>query len=166
MFELKQLSPGSVPGAMAKVERYRLLNEPAEAESICRDILEIEPENEAVLIAMVLCLTDQIAQDASAAARAHTVATRLNDEYDRAYYSGLVWERKAKARYHNGSYVSKQTVYDWLVQALHLFEAAERLRPPGNDDAILRWNACVRFIRNHPELTEQASEAAEPMLSD
>ena len=25
-------------------------------------------------------------------------------------------------------------------------EKAEELRPPGNDDALLRWNACARII--------------------
>ena len=31
--------------AVAKAKQYRVLNQPAEAESICRDILEVEPEN-------------------------------------------------------------------------------------------------------------------------
>jgi hypothetical protein len=117
MFDLKRLSPGSVQGAMARVERYRLLNEPAEAESICCDILEIEPENEQVLIAMVLCLSDQIAEDPGAAVRALAVAGQLHENYDRAYYSGIVWERKAEASFHGKGYVAKETVHDWIVRA-------------------------------------------------
>ena len=34
---LKPLHKDAIKGALAKAERYRLLNEPAEAESICLD---------------------------------------------------------------------------------------------------------------------------------
>ena len=166
MLTLKQLSHASVPGAMAKVERYRLLNEPAEAESICHDILEVEPDNQPVLIAMVLCLSDQIPEDPKAAARALDVASKLKDPYDRAYYSGIVWERKAKAHFHKGAYGNQHTVYDWVERALNLFQEAEHIRPPGNDDAILRWNACVRFLKSHPELTPRTSEATVAIMSE
>ena len=60
MFALKPISHESVTGALAKAERYRLLNEPGEAESICCDILEIEPRNQPALISLLLALTDQI----------------------------------------------------------------------------------------------------------
>jgi hypothetical protein len=52
------------------------------------------------------------------------------------------------------------------VKALHLFEEAERLRPSGNDDAILRWNACVRFLESHKDLCPKTEEAPEPILSE
>jgi hypothetical protein len=45
VFALKPISHDSVANALAKAERYRLLNEPNEAESICHDILQIEPDN-------------------------------------------------------------------------------------------------------------------------
>ena len=35
---------------------------------------------------------------------------------------------------------------------MELFEQAEALRPPGNDDALLRWNACARMLNRHPEM--------------
>jgi len=63
MFALKSISHDSVSGALAKAERYRLLNEPVEAESICRDILEIEPDNQQALISLLLALTDQVADN-------------------------------------------------------------------------------------------------------
>ena len=34
--------------------------------------------------------------------------------------------------------------YDWLRHAMEWYEQAEALRPPGNVDAVLRWNSCVR----------------------
>ena len=38
-----------MPAALEKALRYRLLNEPVEAESICRDVLEVDPDNQAAL---------------------------------------------------------------------------------------------------------------------
>jgi hypothetical protein len=166
MFALKPLSHDSVSGAIGKAERYRLLNEPAEAESICRDILEIEPENQQALILLVLALSDQICDDAQAFTNALLSAGRLHTPYDRAYYAGIVWERRAKGRYNEGGRSLQHTVYEWMQKALQLFEQAEHLRAPGNDDSLLRWNTCVRFLARHPELTARTEEASEPILSE
>ena len=166
MFTLKALSHESVPGAMAKVERYRLLNEPAQAESICRDILAIQPENQEALIGFVLALSDQIPQDKKAFQNALAAAGKLHSEYDRAYYSGLVWERRARALHHEGARGSQHSVYEWIVRALQYFASAESMRPPGNDDAVLRWNTCVRFLAQHPNLTPRTEEIPEAIVSE
>jgi hypothetical protein len=166
MFELKPISAGSVAGALSKAERYRLLNEPGQAESICRDILAVEPENHDALTSLILALTDQIPEDPAAFANAIATVARLASPYDRAYYAGIAWERRAKARYHGGGQGARGYVYDWIVQALKLFEEAERLRPPDNDDAILRWNTCVRFLNRHKELAPTAESLPEPILSE
>src|ERR1700742_754954 len=97
MFTLKPISHDSVDGALAKVERYRLLNEPNEAESICRDILEIDPANRQAQISLILALTDEIPQDAGAFTNAMGAICGLESAYDRSYYSGIAWERRAKA---------------------------------------------------------------------
>jgi hypothetical protein len=166
MSELKPISPDSVPGALAKAERYRLLNEPSEAESICRDILEVEPANQQALISLILALTDQIPQDISTFSNALNTSARLESAYDRAYYAGIAWERRAKAYYYGIGRSSHHYAYEWIVKALELFEEAERHRAPGNDDAILRWNACVRFLARHKELAPRAEEVSEPILSE
>ena len=165
MPELKPISPESVPGALAKAERYRLLNEPSEAESICQDILDVEPANQQALISLILALTDQISQDMSSFANALAMTARLETAYDRAYYAGIAWERRAKAYYY-GIGRSSHRAYEWIVKALELFEEAERHRVPGNDDAVLRWNACVRFLARHKELAPSAEEVPEPILSE
>ena len=59
MFELKPLSKDAIAGALAKAERYRLLNEASEAESICLDVLNIDPANQDALVTLLLALTDQ-----------------------------------------------------------------------------------------------------------
>ena len=166
MFATKPISADSVPGALAKAERYRLLNEPSEAESICLDILEVDPTNREALVFLVLALTDQIAHDAQAFGRARGVIARLDSPYDRAYYAGIAWERRAKARHIAGDLGAGELVYDWLSKALALFEEAEALRPPGNDDAVLRWNACVRFLQAHKHLQPARGEAHAPILSE
>ena len=67
MFELKRLSPAGVEAALAKAEQYRLLNEPWHAESICRDVLEIDATNRQALVKLILALTDQFGRTASTA---------------------------------------------------------------------------------------------------
>jgi hypothetical protein len=166
MFALKPISLESVPSALAKAERYRYLNEPNEAESICCDILEVEPDNQAALISLVLALTDQISQDSRAFSKAIATSARLAGVYDRAYYAGIAWERRAKAHYYNSGQASNHYAYEWMVQALRLFEEAERHRVPGNDDAVLRWNTCIRFLDRHKELAPRVEEAPEPILSE
>ena len=166
MFALKPISPESIPGALAKAERYRLINEPGEAESICHDILAADASNEQALIGLVLALSDQIATDSRAFANALSTAARLQTPYDRTYYSGIAWERRAKAKQHAGSHGGRHDIYDWVVKAMKLFEEASAIRETGNDDALLRWNACVRFLARHMDLVPRGEEVAEPITSE
>ena len=50
MPELKPISKEAIPSALAKAERYRLLNEPRLAESICRDVLRTDAGNQQGLV--------------------------------------------------------------------------------------------------------------------
>ena|SRR5229473_7396902 len=155
MLDFKPISPQAVPLALEKAERYRLLNEPAQAESICLDVLEVDPENQQALVMLLLALTDQFQTGPSDCFRqAEAVVPRLHGEYERLYCSGLIWERHGYARAAQGGPGSPTVAYQWVRHAMDLFEAAERLRPPGNDDAILRWNSCLRLCERyqlHPE---------------
>jgi len=166
MFSLKPISRDSVSGALAKAERYRLLHEPGEAESICRDILEVDPDNHEARVSLVLALTDQIADHPTVFTTALAALAGFPSDYDRAYYAGIAWERRAKARYRTGSHGSRDHVYEWVVQAMRLFEQAEAVRPHSNDDAILRWNACVRFLAAHKDLGPTPAETPEPVASE
>ncbi len=166
MFTLKPISQASKENALAKAERYRLLGEPNEAESICLDILEIDPANRQARISLILALTDEIPHDGGSFARALEAIPALTSPYDRAYYFGIAWERRAKAAWAAGGHRPCSHLYDWIVKALGFFEEAERLRPAGNDASILRWNACVRFLNHHRELAPAAEEAREPILSE
>jgi hypothetical protein len=148
MFKLKPISTEAVPAALEKAERYRLLNEPGAAESICLDILQIDPDNQAALVTLVLAMSDRFAKDyAIGDSRIQDYLSRIRDDYRRAYYTGIIYERRAKAVLSkSGSRGSESTAYEFFRQAMSWFEKAEALRPPRNDDALLRWNGCARII--------------------
>jgi len=77
---------------------------------------------------------------------AQELLPRLRDPYERDYYAGIICERRAKALLHRGSHGSAHAAYDCLREAMSWYEKAEAIRPAGNDDALLRWNACARII--------------------
>jgi hypothetical protein len=164
MFELKKLSPQGVEAALGKVERYRLLNEPWEAESICLDILAVEPGNQMALVGLLLSRTDQFGSERGATiTEARDVLQQLRSEYERAYYSGIICERQAGVHLARNMTGDGAIAYDWLRQAMSWYDQAESIRLAGNDDAILRWNACARAIMQHPHVTP-APEAGQFML--
>ena len=164
-FDLKTLSPDAVPRALAKAERYRLLNEPGEAESICRDALQADADNQDALVMLLLALTEQFEGEAATAVDdACHCAARIRNDYDRAYYTGIIVERRAKAQLHRAVPNGGPRVYEWLREAMTWYERAEAIRPAGNDDALLRWNACARLIMRDHRLVPAPQERAEPLL--
>ena len=166
MFTLKSISSAAIPAALEKVERYRLLNEPELAESICHDVLAIEPDNQAALVMLFLSLTDQFrAGPAACVSQAQAVLPRLRGEYERLYYAGILWERRGLARLSQGGPGSGPVASVLIRKAMEFFEQAEAIRPAGNDDAILRWNTCARVcIRHH--LEPETEEHFHPALED
>lgn len=164
MFQLKPLSREAVPAALEKATRYRLLNEPGEAQSICLDVLQVEPNNQQAMVTLLLALTDRFGKGyAIAATQVEEVLARLADPYEQKYYHGLVCERRAKAQLQQGAPGAAFDAYEWLCEAMRWYEQAEAIRPPGNDDALLRWNACARMIMGNQLEPRQAGEM-EPML--
>ncbi len=165
MIELKPLSAEAIPRALEKAERYRLLNEPGEAESICLDVLEVDPENQPALVSLLLALTDQFdTRIGEFAKQAWDVLPRLHSEYERAYYAGIIGERRAKAHLGQGTPGSGPLAHHWLREAMSFYEKAEAIRPPGNDDALLRWNTCARLMMRNPHLAPRPEERFEPLL--
>ena len=164
MFELKSLSTEAIPAALEKAERYRLLNEPAEAESICLDVLKADPDNQKALIALLLAVSDRFGKGYGVSdTQAKEFLARLEGEYERAYYAGILAERRAKAKLAQGTPGSKFYAYDGFRDAMNWFEKAEAVRPHGNDDALLRWNTCARIITQN-KLVPREEEHVEPPL--
>ena len=166
MIQLKPISRDSIPRAIQKAERYRLLNQSWAAESICLDILEVDPDNQQVLVMLVLALTDvHSGVAASGVMKAKEYLSRITDEYQRTYYTGMIAERRGQALLAQGGMGSGGMAYDSLKEAMTLYEKAEAIRPAGNDDAILRWNTCARVLSGNSHLAP-SSDHYEPALED
>jgi hypothetical protein len=164
-FELKSISVESIPEALAKVERYRLLNEPVLAESICLDILAIVPDHQQALISLLLARTDQFQSNVNAKA-AQEVLAQIKGEYEQDYYAGIIWERVGNARLRQGGPGAGASGYHSLREAMSHYERAMALASPGNDDAILRWNTCARTIIQNPGMEPLPENDAQEWLRD
>ena len=166
-FDPKPISTESVPAALDKAQRYRLLNEPSAAESICLDVLAVEADNQQALETLLLAITDQFDHEHGAGVRrARELVARFDDEYRRQYYAGIVSERAAMEQLHRLGHATAhgaaQTTYGLLRDAMEHFERAEALRPAGNDEAILRWNTCARLLDRNPSLAPAARDEYVP----
>jgi tetratricopeptide (TPR) repeat protein len=148
--QLKSISKAGIPEAIAKVELYRYLNEPEEAESICRDILAVDSEHQLARRLLGLAITDQfIGASSDRYAEVLSIFQSLRDPYERLYYSGLLHERRAKAQLLVG--YAPHILLPLIEEAMRCFAEAEKIRPAGNDDSILRWNRCVRLLESRPD---------------
>jgi hypothetical protein len=113
---------------------------------MCVDVLEVDPHNHEARVMLILSLTDQFRFDLSRVAEARTLAAGLEEEYERFYYSGIVSERLGKAQLARGGPSSDDYANRALRDAMVWYEKAEAIRPPANDDTILRWNTCARAL--------------------
>ncbi len=162
--DLKPLSKSAIPAAIEKAKHYRLLNEPSAAESICRDILRVAPDNAETLVILVLAMCDQIGAGYKLSPESlREVIDRIVDDYQRIYYTGISHERRGMARLRSERPGAEFMAHDCLTEAMRCFEEAEKLAPADNDEAVLRWNTCARLIeRNH--LVPRPEEEGEPVL--
>lgn len=168
-FTLKSLSAAAIPRSIDKAERYRLINQPWAAESICLDILRSEPGNQRAVHVLLLAITDQFALHPDTGeldARARGLLERLTSEYERAYYAGMISERRATAKLATGGPGAGFIAYEWMREAMEHYARAEGIRPEGNDDAVLRWNSCVRLMESRPELKPAPREREAPVTGE
>jgi hypothetical protein len=166
MWKLKPISKEGVEAALKKAEQYRLLNQPRQAESICLDVLQVEPEHQRALVLLLLAITDQFARGAEGRSvdEAREILPRLRSDYERAYYAGIICERRGKAQMASGTPGSGHIAYDWLRRAMEWYEKAEAIRPHGNDESILRWNTCARMLDRHAEIQPRFDDHRETFL--
>jgi hypothetical protein len=158
-FQPKPITKEGIPAALQKAERYRVINDPTSAESICLDVLAVSPDNQPALVSLLLAITDQFGSaPTEGVRRAREVLPRLQDEYKRAYYAGIICERCAKAQLRSGAPRSGEMAYHWFKEAMSWYEKAESQRPAGNDEAILRWNTCGRILVRYPQLQPGTEE--------
>src|SRR5256714_14428041 len=126
MPELKSLSKAAIPAALEKAMRYRLLNEPAEAASLCLDVLEADSENQEAIITLLLALTDRFTKGYGVSdTQIKQLLARIRDEYERAYYSGIFAERRAKAKLSQHTPGCRFQAYELFREAMDWLEKAE-----------------------------------------
>ncbi len=165
MTELKRLSQQAVPAALERAAHYRLLNEPMLADSICRDVLRVDPDNQEALVKLLLSQTDQFESHlAEAFKAAQKTLGRIEGEYERVYYEALICERRAHYHLDRGAPGSGPVAYDWYRKAMDLYEAAAGLGPPDNDDAVLRFNTCERILRKRSDVEPRPEDTFQPLL--
>lgn len=165
MFDLKPISEKAIPNALEKTTRYRLLNEPWQAESICRDILNADPDNQEALYLLVLSLTDQFSTKLRPSlSAALEMAAQLEDSYRQDYSRGLIYERQATAALKRATPRSDYIAYEYLRQAMNWYEKAEKAHPDRNEESILRWNACARMIMVYKLKPAPEEKGVQPFL--
>jgi hypothetical protein len=168
MYQLKPIPPDALASALGKAERYRLLNEGAIAESICDDVLAHDATYQPALVMKILAVTDQFSEEGIGQheARALELVGRLTTAYDRAYYEGIVHERRGRAHLARKGPAAGELAHDSFEAALRCFGQAMEASPAGQADAVLRWNACVRTLQRHPELHAREPEPAPVIESE
>ena len=164
--QLKPIHKEAIASALEKAVRYRVLNEPLEVESICRDVLEIDRDNQQAIATLLLALTDQFPRGLGPRVASGQRA------------GGAPFERLRKSRTTRASFGSdrrsvsttrKRRVGDTrptrdFAGQWEFYEKAEKVRPPGNDDALLRWNTCVRIIESHTDIVPEPTTSGEHQL--
>ena len=165
MYQPKRIAADAIPSALEKALRYRLLNEPLEAESICRDVLEIDPENQEAVMQLILAITDQFSTEFSQSIdRATELLPGLVGDYERHYYAGIINERWAKAQMSRK--VPGDVVYSWFQKALVCYERAEELSSSDDADATLRWNTCVRILQRSAHIRPNSPKMRRDMAAE
>lgn len=100
------------------------------------------------LLYLILAITDQFGgEKRSSTAEAKRLCLKLTSEYDQNYYRGIIEERLGKIALRRTTPRVKYIAYEHYSSAMKFFETAEKIRPEGNEDSVLRWNACVRGIQ-------------------
>jgi hypothetical protein len=111
---------------------------------------------------LLLALTDRFEKGYGVSdSQSKELLARLKSDYERAYYSGIVAERRAKVKLRQHTPGCRFQAYDLLREAMSWFERAEPIRPPGQDDAILRWNTCARIIERNKLVPREEEEPIE-----
>jgi hypothetical protein len=166
MFTLKTLEINSIPSALRKAKRYRLLSEPREAESISLDILRVEPDNQEALIMLILAYTDKFKTELNPAfSDALDVLERLKDEHNKAYYRGVIYERRAKAHLVRKEPNSNNMAYEYFSKAMREYEGVLENKDNRDQDVALRWNTCARTLNENPNI-KAADQTREVELTD
>jgi len=162
VMDLKPLSAKSIPGALEKAKHYRLLNEPSAAESICLDVLRVDPGNQEALIVLILAMSDHLGATYKICDQnVEDLLKQLESEYEREYYAGLVAERRGLAKLRSQNPGSGYVAYECFTTAMAYYEKAIGLSRSSGGEATLRWNTCARLIERNNLAPREREHLAE-----
>ncbi len=166
MPNLKTIAVESVPSALEKAQQYRRINEPNEAESICLDILAVVPDHQEAMKTLLLALTDKFTDYGlnPSFEQAEKIVAKLDTSHLKAYYSGIIYERRGKYHLKKGGPGANSLAYGWLAKAMESFNQAMMEGDPKNQEAVLRWNSCVRIINSNPNMQSDETNERELLL--
>jgi len=146
MAEIKPLPRNDVEAVLSLAGKCRAAGESEAAESMCLDALELEPDNQAVLVLLLLARTDLIDRGLPRwVERARQVLPRLTGAYDQAYYAGLICERQARYMLLQRGSRSGSIAWEWFQFALEHYAEASRIDPE-RLEPVLRSNSCERLV--------------------
>jgi tetratricopeptide (TPR) repeat protein len=153
-WKLKELGARNLAAAVTLAKHYRDLNQPEEAESICRDVLAVSGDDTEALRTLGLALTDRFPTAwMTLFDEACGVFAKLPSTYERVYYTAIAWERYAKAQLEAGRAHNAIHAFE---EALQGFSEAEKLGQADDPAPILHYNRCVRALTTHPDLVREA----------
>ena len=163
-FDLKPLDKGAIPNSIDRAKQYRALNQPWHAESICRDVLAVDPENQQNLIILFLAITDQFGSEkrTKKISDAEVLLDQLKDGFQKDYAKGIMYERLASAALNMGGVRSGYIAYYHLLDALNWYDKSAK-SPEKSQESVLRWNTCVRMIKQF-DLKPAPDDDAQGML--
>lgn len=153
MHEFKKISSEFIDEALAKADKYRMLNHPKTSESICRDVLDIDPGNQNAITLLIIAITGQFSNSqkypGTRLKDAQVWIKELADEYKKEYFAGLVLERWAKSKVRD---LPGADLYEFFEEAMVHYDRAEKLAPHGDESAKLHYNFCIRFMDRHTHI--------------
>lgn len=166
MYTLKTITAEAIPTALEKARQYRLLNDPNDAESICRDILAVQPDHQEALVTLLLALTDKFVEFGISPSfdQARELVDRLDPGHCRPYFAGIVYERRAKYHLRQGSPGAGPAAHRWLMRAMESFDLAMAGCDRRNQEAVLRWNSCARLLNSNPEIKADEGDSGQMLL--
>ncbi len=136
----------TINSALDKAKQYRLLLEPELAVSICLDIFNIDKKHQETIIVYILALSDNLSKQKNDT-KIFDAIKLLTSEYHKKYYTGIYHERKALSLMKGN--MSASFAYNLFTKAMDFYKQAIEISADDNDDAILRYNSCIRIIQHN-----------------
>ena len=149
--DFKNLESADLDAALAAAQASWAELRAEETESICLDILELDPNHRSTLDLLLRCRIELLKKGLpQSVARAQELIPQLDSDFDQAFYSGMIREAQARYLLEKRGRATSGVAYSWFRHAMDDFAAASNL-DAGRVEPKLHWNACLRTLENNPQ---------------